>query len=270
MPARREDTDRLPAILGLDHVMVMVGDLDAASAEAENAGFTLSSPSVMPGLVNRLICFADAPPGATSFIEFLQITDNAQVPPAVLEVLGERLGPAAIVVAVDDMARYCAHLDTIGIGHSGPMSIRRQWPVGEGGTLDVHLEVVLPDPAELPVPCVAVRHHTPHHYRRREFVTHANAMVAMPAVAVQAPDPGAAAAVLGRLFGIRPTEVPDGSILEMGGTFIVIRNGPPGIVGVCVSETGNRDSVVLATQSSWAPFQTLSGLQIARSSEPGV
>ena len=181
MPARREDTDRLPAILGLDHVMVMVGDLDAASAEAENAGFTLSSPSVMPGLVNRLICFADAPPGAASFIEFLQIADKAQVPQAVLEVLGERLGPAAIVVAVDDMARYCAHLDTIGIGHSGPMSIRRQWPVGEGGTLDVHLEVVLPDPAELPVPCVAVRHHTPHHYRRREFVTHANAMVAMPA-----------------------------------------------------------------------------------------
>ncbi len=270
MSAPIECTDRSPAILGLDHVMVIVDDLDAASAEAEDAGFALSPPSVMPGLVNRLICFADAPPGAASFIEFLQIADKAQVPQAVLEVLGERFGPAAIVVAVGDMARYCAHLDTIGVGHSGPMSIRRQWPVGEGRTLDVHLEVVLPDSAELPVPCVAVRHHTPHHYGRREFVTHVNAMVAMPAVVLQAPDPGPAAAVLGRLFGIRPTQTPDGAILEVRGTRIVIRNGPPGIVGVCVSETGNLDSVVLETESSWAPFQTLSGLQIARSSEPGV
>ena len=58
-----------PTVIGLDHLMVLVDDLDAVSREAGKSSFTTTPVSEMPGLANRLICFEDAQPGATSFLE---------------------------------------------------------------------------------------------------------------------------------------------------------------------------------------------------------
>lgn len=223
------------SVIGFDHLMVVVDDLAAAAGEATAAGFSVTPPSLMPGLANRLVCFADAVPGATSFIEFLEITDVAKAPPKVLDALGRAPGPRALVVAVQDTAAYGAHLDRLAIAHATPLTVRRQWVVSDGETLDVHLEIVLAEPAGLPVPVIAVRHHTPQHYLRAEFVTHPNGATAMPAIRIGADDPVATASAFGRLLGVPVASTPEGLTVELPGSRLLVCSGRPGILGADIS-----------------------------------
>lgn len=252
-----------PTVIGLDHLMVLVDDLAAATREAGEAGFTTTPVSLTPGLANRLVCFGDVQPGATSFIEFLHITDAGSAPPAVLELLGPTAGPAAIVVAVRDAASYCAHLRRIGVGHSEPLTVRRQWAVGGSACLDVHLEVVLIDPLDLPVPCIAVRHYTAEHYLRREFVTHENGSHAISAVVVAAEDPAKAAARFGRLVGEKVLKTPNGPAVNLPGTQFRFRRGEPGIAGALLSGRPDAACSQPASSPTGRPPAVLSGLPIA-------
>ena len=251
-----------PTVIGLDHLMVLVDDLAAVAREAEDSGFTTTPVSEMPGLANRLICFEDAQPGATSFLEFLQITDAARVAPGVLEVLGQTTGPAAIVIAVRDTGSYCGHLDRIGVAHAEPLTVRRQWGIGGSSPLDVHLEIVLVDPKGLPVPCIAVRHHTAEHYLRRAFVPHENGTQAMPAVVVAAHDPGDAAKRFGELVGAGAVETPDGPAVDLPGTQIRFQSGKPGIAGALLSGRSEATSSPPATRTTGNQLTVLSGLPI--------
>ena len=252
-----------PTVIGLDHLMVLVDDLDAVSREAGKSGFTTTPVSEMPGLANRLICFEDAQPGATSFLEFLQITNAASAPSAVLDVLGQTDGPAAIVVAVRDTGAYCTHLQRIGVSHAGPIAVQRQWDIGGAAPLEVRLEIVLVDPTGLPVPCIAVRHHTAEHYLRRAFVTHENGTQAMPAVVVAADDPGDAAKRFGELVGASAVKTPDGPAVDLPGTQIRFQSGKPGIARAVLSGRPEATSSSHATRPTGRPLAALSGLPIA-------
>ncbi|WP_108660927.1 VOC family protein [Acuticoccus kandeliae] len=243
-------------VIGFDHLMVLVDDLEAVAAEASAAGYTLTPPSLMPGLANRLICFSDALPGATSFIEFLQYGDIERVPAVVRNFLGMAPGPAALVIAVEDVAAFGDGLTRQGIAHAEPIAIRRQWAVDGGEILDVHLEVLLIARAGLPVPCVAVRHHTPHHYLRETFVRHRNGATGIPAIVLAAADPGAVAATLGTVFGCPSRETGDGAVVDLPGARLIVRRAKVErtmIVGPHIAVAGHGGAAAPARPLPSAP-----------------
>ena len=179
--------------VAFDHLMVLVADEVAAAREFSEAGFAVTPRSELPGMANRLICFPSDAPYAASFIELLSVEQPDTVPSAIRKLVGQTLGPMAIVFAVPDMDACQRMLAQSGVAVAGPLEIKRRWMLPSGQTLDVALDVVIGDERALPFKWVIVKHHTVGHYQRAEFTAHANGCRGIKAVVVSVEDPMRAA-----------------------------------------------------------------------------
>jgi hypothetical protein len=187
--------------VAFDHLMVLVADEAAAAREFEDAGFTVTPRSELPGMANRLICFPSSVACAASFIELLSVEQPDAVPAAVRDLIGQTPGPIALVFAVPDLNACLRTFSQSGVAVAGPLEIRRRWTLPSGQTLDVALDVAIGEEGALPFRWVMVQHHTVAHYLRSDFTAHANGCGAIRAVVMSGDEPLLVAERMRQVFG---------------------------------------------------------------------
>ena len=179
-------------LVGLDHAVILVRDLERARDTYERLGFTLTPPGRHSlGSQNHCIMFGR---------EYLELMALPAVPPPALQRFAERLargeGVGALALATDDAAAAHAELLRAGIAAEAPLALSR--PVEGLGEARFTL-VQLPPDATPGLHTFVCEHHTRELVWRPDYQRHALGALAIDAVALAAPEPERYRKLLGRL-----------------------------------------------------------------------
>ena len=179
----------VPAITGIDHVLVGVRDLAAAAARWEALGFHLTPRGrhIGWGTGNYCIMFED------SYIELLGIIDSAQFTNNLESFLKAREGLMGLAFAADDETACAAQLRAAGIAVDGPKVLKRELELPEGTVLPEFGLVMLPTGATPGLSAFTCTHKTPELIRRPDWLRHANRATGIVSVTVVVDDPVATA-----------------------------------------------------------------------------
>jgi hypothetical protein len=194
----------------LDHLLTYVRDGAAAERVYRALGFTLSPIShIVPmGIVNRLVLFADAAPGAANFIELMAVSDASKLPPPMAALLRGDEGIKSLVLSTDDAANAHAHLSRLGYPFAPPVRVERDWDLGDGMVVTPRFDVLLPVRAGLTFN--VCHYHTPELYQRPAWTTHANGVTGISAVIAVVGDPAATATRFAAILGVEAEARIDG------------------------------------------------------------
>ncbi|MEM9011087.1 MAG: VOC family protein [Pseudomonadota bacterium] len=238
-------------ILDLDHLMVNVPDAEAAGQTFERLGFTVTPKSVMPGLANRLICFADADPdhGICNYIELMGMTDPAIAPPPMPDLLARAHGPISTVMAVDDAEAVTARLSDQGLGVGPVLHLQRDWHLPGGEVISPAFAVAIPALEQRPFYWNYCQHKTAGHYVRPDFTGHRNAIARLDAVLAVHEAPAEAAAPYAvdwqvKPAGEDPVAVAPGRValeIHTPAAFAKRFGGPAPAPGLCGIRLRSRD-----------------------------
>jgi catechol 2,3-dioxygenase-like lactoylglutathione lyase family enzyme len=200
----------LASLEGLDHVVVMVRDLDAAAQAWRALGFTQSprgTHSAHLGTGNVTLMFG------SDYIELLGVLSPTALNEPSREFLqrrGEGIERAAFTTR--DAAEGVAALRARGIDAHGPVEFSRpvELPNGHSGeaAFSVFHWPVQQRPAELRL--FACQHHTRESVWIAELQSHANTTTGIVRLEIVSPNPAAAAAQLADLIETRVEPTDDG------------------------------------------------------------
>jgi hypothetical protein len=226
-------------VAGVDHVFLLVHDLDARRAAFERMGFTVSPRglhSAAKGSANHTIMFPH------DYVELLGIV--AETPGnagrrAVLRDAGE--GLHAVACRIDDAAAAGAALAAHGVATEGYSEFARPVPLPGGGEAEAAFATLQFVADETPVGlCFMCEHRTRKTVWLPELLEHANTATALHAVVAAVADPADAARRFARLFR-------DGAVAPIQG-------------GAAV-RTGERSATItlltpdaFAAEFSWCPL----------------
>ncbi len=179
-------------LVGLDHAVILVRDLERARDTYERLGFSLT-PLGRHSLGSRNHCIMFAR-------DYLELMALPASPPPALQRFAERLargeGVGALALATDDAIAAHGELLRAGIAAEAPLALSR--PVEGLGEARFTL-VPLPPEATPGLHTFVCQHHTRELVWRPEYQRHALGAVAIDAVALAVPDPEKYRALLGRL-----------------------------------------------------------------------
>ena len=189
----------LKHILGLDHVVVTVRDLDAAAARWRALGFTISprgTHSPILGTGNYTIMFGD------DYVELLGILTETEENEPTRDYLAKREGLERAAFTTDDAAAGAAELTQRGYAALGPVHFGRPVELPGGGTGEARFNVFRWPLEEQPggLRIFACQHLTRETVWIPELQNHANGATRILRLEVLAADPEAAAAHLSRLI----------------------------------------------------------------------
>lgn len=200
-------------LLGLDHVIIGVADLDAARASYSRMGFTLterghhsvgsSNHCIMLGsdYIELLASPADHPhPSRQYYTDFI--------------AAGE--GLAGIALATDSAKALYSDMLWAGFGPSDPLELSRPVALGDGER-EARFRLTQLDPDKTPGAKVfACEHFTRDLVWRPEWQNHANGARAIAAVAMVVEDVPAAARLYARLFDAPVQDIAEGLLVNTG------------------------------------------------------
>ena len=129
----------LTTILGIDHAMIVVRDLDAAAAAWAAAGFTLSPRglhSEAMGSANYTIMFGE------DYRELLGVLAPTQHNAPMREWLAEREGLERAAFTALDAAQGVAELQARGIAALGPVAFSRPVDMPDGSMGEARFNVM--------------------------------------------------------------------------------------------------------------------------------
>lgn len=207
----------LKHILGLDHVMVTVRDLDASAEAWKRLGFTVSprgthSPHLGSG--NYTIMFGE------DYLELLGILTETEHNQPMRDFLKTREGVERVAFTTSDAAAGVLELQARGIEADGPVHFGRPVELPDGGVGEAKFNVFRWPLADNPggIRIFACEHLTRDTVWIRALQRHANGATSIIRLEVLCADPKAAAAHLGRLID-QPAEA-DGECWRVptGGT----------------------------------------------------
>lgn len=206
----------LKHILGLDHVVVAVRDLDAAAAAWQRLGFTLSprgTHSAHLGSGNHTIVFGD------DYIELLGILNETEHNQPTVAFLKGREGIERTAFTTDDAAAGVTELKARGLAGGGPLSFSRpvELPDGSKGEAAFNIFTWPLDEAPGGLRIFACQHLTRETVWIPELQRHANGARRLNRVEIVARSPKAAAAQLSRLIDQPVEPVGDGFRVASGG-----------------------------------------------------
>ncbi|WP_334177148.1 VOC family protein [Pseudoxanthobacter sp.] len=203
---------------GIDHIVQVVNDLDAAAAHYQALGFTTTPPARHPfGTGNVLVQFSN-----NTFLELLSVLEPARIRPAapglysfaafnrdLLDAHGE--GGSMIVLrsagAVEDRAAFAA----AGLPLYAPFGFERTATGPDGVPRPVAFSLTFTADACAPdVGLFTCQSHFPQNFWKPPFQTHANGATGIAGVVVVTPDPAAHAAVFAGFTGAVPQPVAGG------------------------------------------------------------
>lgn len=206
----------LKHILGLDHVVVTVRDLDASARQWQSLGFTVSprgTHSPILGSGNYTIMFAD------DYVELLGILAETEHNKPTRDFLKEREGIERAAFTTDDAAAGAAELESRGLEPLGPVHFGRPVDLPNGGTGEAKFNVFRwpldENPGSLRI--FACQHLTRDTVWIPELQSHTNGASRIIRIEVLAADPKAAAEHLGRLIDEPVKQQDDSWLVPSGG-----------------------------------------------------
>jgi hypothetical protein len=203
-----------PHLQGIDHVVILVRDLDHAREAWQRMGFALTPRGFHTlGSQNHCLMFG------RDYIELLALPKPHPAMQHYADFLAKGEGLGAIALATDDAAGLRAGFAAEGIPAEAPLDFSR--PVqGQG---DARFRIVqLPAGVSPGCRMFACQHFTRELVWRPEHQVHGNGAHALAAVAVIAEDPAAAAASYAKLLGTRPQPIAEGLLVQTGSAPVAI------------------------------------------------
>jgi catechol 2,3-dioxygenase-like lactoylglutathione lyase family enzyme len=203
-----------PHLQGIDHVVVLVRDLDKAQQAYARMGFTLTPRGLHSlGSQNHCLMFG------SDYVELLAVPKPHPALQAFTDFVAKGEGLGAIALATDDAHALHASFAADGIAADAPLDFSR--PVEVLG--DARFRIVqLPPDASPGCSMFACQHLTRGMVWRAEYLRHANGATAVAAVAIVAEEPERAAASYGRLFAARPQNIEEGLLVQTGSAPIAL------------------------------------------------
>ena len=197
-------------IRGLDHVVILVRDLDRARDAWQRMGFTLTPRGYHSlGSQNHCIMFG------RDYLELMALPRPNPAFQYFSEFLARGEGVGAIALATDDAARAHSELAKAGIAAQAPLALSR--PVGNLG--EARFSLVQLPPGQTPgFRTFLCQHHTRDIVWRPEYQCHALGATAIAGVAVIADDASSYAEV----FGEKPLRTDEGMRIETGSAPILV------------------------------------------------
>ena len=201
----------LSQVIGADHAVVAVRDLDAAAEQWRRLGFTVSprgTHSAQMGSGNYTIVF-DA-----DYIELLGVLAETPLNAATRAFLAKREGLERVAFTAVDSAAGVEELKARGIAATGPVDFGRPVPLPDGGSTEARFRVMHWPVDERPggLRIFACQHLTREAVWIKSLQTHANTARRLMEVEMLTPDPKAAAAQMTRLIDRPAVALADGAI----------------------------------------------------------
>jgi hypothetical protein len=206
----------LEHIIGVDHVVIPVRDLDAAARHWSAAGFTLSphgKHSEHMGTSNYTIVFGH------DYMELMGVDHPTPHNQPTIAFLQEREGLERAAFTTDDAAALAQELKSHGFAAEGPIAFGRPVPLPGGGTSEARFQVTTWPTSEAPggLRIFACQHLTREAVWIPELQRHANGAQRLVRLEIMAADPKSAAAHMGRLIDREPVALADGFRVPSGG-----------------------------------------------------
>jgi catechol 2,3-dioxygenase-like lactoylglutathione lyase family enzyme len=197
-------------IIGVDHVVVAVRDLDAAAEVWKGLGFTVSprgTHSPQMGSGNYTIMFGE------DYLELLGIIAATPHNAPMREWLEKREGVERVAFTTDDAAAGVAEVQARGVAATGPIAFGRPVPMPDGTMSEARFQVfhwpVTLRPGGMRI--FACQHLTRETVWIPELQSHANGASGILRVEALAKDPKAAAAEMAELIRSMVSKAPDGA-----------------------------------------------------------
>lgn len=203
-----------PYIQGIDHVVVLVRDLDKAQRAWQRMGFTLTPRGHHTiGSQNHCLMFG------RDYVELLAVPRPHPATRHYSDFLANGEGLGGVALATDDAAGLHAGLAGDGIVADAPLDFSR--PVQDLGEARFRI-VQFPADASPGCRLFACQHFTRELVWRPEYQRHANGAAEIAALAVVAEDPAAAATSYGKLLAARPQAIEEGLLVQTGSAPIAL------------------------------------------------
>jgi len=201
-------------ITGIDHPVIAVRDLEAATKVYSRLGFTVTARGSHPawGTGNHCVMFE------RDYLELRGVVRSTDHTRNLEAFLAEREGLMGVALATVDTEATFAGLAAAGLHPKPVHRLSRDFELPEGTT---HPAFVLSFLEESETPglmsVVLCQHLTPDLLRRREWTRHANGALGVRSMTAVVLDPGGAAAAHRRLFGDDAVSVSDhGVVVRVG------------------------------------------------------
>lgn len=212
-----EITVALKNVIGIDHAVLMVQDLDKAAENYRQLGFTLSprgTHSAHMGTGNYTIMFD---PDYMELLGVLMPTEHNAPARAFVERHGE--GIERIAFTAVDAAEGAEEIRARGFTPIGPTDFERPVTVPDGTVSAAKFRTFMWPTAEAPggVRIFACQHKTRETVWIPELMMHANAAKRLREVLVATPEPAKEAAHLARLIDREPEAEADGAVTVTSG-----------------------------------------------------
>lgn len=184
-------------ILGIDHGVILVRDIDAAQASFSRLGFTLTPRGFHSiGTSNHCLMFG------SDYLELLAVTQPHPVTAYFSGFLADSEGLAAIAFSSDDAESAHRSLQASGIDADTPVDFSRPVELADG-VQDARFRIVqLPVDAAPGCRTFLCQHFTPEWVWRPEYQQHPIGVVAIAGISVVVNDVPKAVDAYGRILGI--------------------------------------------------------------------
>ncbi|RXH03001.1 VOC family protein [Bradyrhizobium zhanjiangense] len=207
----------LKNVIGIDHAVVMVKDLDQAAENYRQLGFTVSprgTHSVHMGTGNYTIMFD---PDYMELLGVLAATELNAPARAFLDEHGE--GIERIAFTAIDSAAGAEEIRARGLTPIGPTDFERPVTLPDGTVSAARFRTFMWPTAEAPggVRIFACQHKTRETVWIPELMKHANAATRIKQTLIATPEPAKEAAHLGRLIDREPKTAADGAVTVPSG-----------------------------------------------------
>ena len=199
---------------GIDHVVVLVRDLDKAQQAYARMGFTLTPRGLHTlGSQNHCLMFG------ADYVELLAVPRPHPAMQYYTDFLAKGEGLGAIALATEDAHGLHSSLAAEGVVADAPLDFSR--PVEGLGEARFRI-VQLPPDASPGCRMFACQHFTRDLVWRTEYQRHANGATGIAAIAVVAEDAEAAAVGYGRLLAAKPQKIEEGLLVQTGSAPIAL------------------------------------------------
>lgn len=204
-------------LLGLDHAVLRVADLDRAAEDFANMGFTLSPRGVHSlGTQNHCLVFG------FDYLELLWVPPDVAAP-FYAQLAGGREGLTGVGLKTDNAAEVRAAWDKADLHPDPLLSFSRPVEVEPDIAQDARFSTVpLPGERTPGGHAFACQHFTPQLVWRPGYRRHRNHVTGINKVVIRSDDPHAAATLWGRVFDVAPHPIPGGFAVNTGAAPIVI------------------------------------------------
>lgn len=249
---------------GIDHVVVLVRDLDAAAAAFEAQGFTLAPLMRHEGFgtANRIVLFQN------SFLELVGVVAPEELGgPGLL--IHERLGshgpgPFGIALNADDIARDRDRLRAAGVGVGELGCGSRPVPLPDGTMgLARFSTFVIEGPADMPFMLFMSQQHEQGVVWIREWQAHANGVQDIAGLKIVTTDPSAWSPLLQALASdVAVSEAPGRTFAALPAGWIDCTQGGSGLASDPSADASRIAEVHLATTAAEPLSFSFAGLTI--------